>query len=71
MNLIFTLDKIENDKASLSNHEQEKLEIKKENLPKNLNVGDQLLVHLASMDKESQENLAKQILNTALNADEL
>lgn len=69
MNLIFTLNKIENEQAFLSNHENETLKINTKNLPKNLKIKDKLLLNLESINGSVGDSLAKKILNSALKAD--
>jgi hypothetical protein len=70
MTLIFNIKEKNNQETILKNTKGEKLIISSSCLPNNLKTNDEILVHIEKNNQENKNNLAKKILNTALNPQE-
>ncbi|NCD00614.1 hypothetical protein EOL94_00755 [bacterium] len=70
MTLIFNVKEINNQETILENSKKELLNIKNSFLPKNININDEIIIYIEKNGSEEKTNLAKKILNTALNPSE-
>lgn len=62
----FKIKNIKKDFIYLQNKDGEELKVKKENLPSNIKIAEEIIIKVFN-EEEDQKNLSKEILNEILN----
>jgi hypothetical protein len=62
----FKIKNIKKDFIYLQNKDGEELKVKKENLPSNIKIAEEIIIKVFN-EEENQKNLSKEILNEILN----